>query len=221
MAIKLGIALFCGLLFFGEACGSKTGDNQFTSSAAPESPAATQAQAPAATKTAAQPPPPAFDVCSLIDKAEIAAVQGGQVQSVAPTERAGGQLDIAQCYYTVVSADGKRNLSVHLQVIQAEPKSSTRDAVRNFWREKFERRVNEDDRERAKGDRDEEEEGGKPLPVKGLGDEALWVGDTRAGALYVLKKDKLVRVSVGGHADEQVRIEKSKTLAARALKRLP
>lgn len=206
MAIKLGIVLFCGLLVYGEACGSKTGDNKFVES-----------KATAATTTA--PQPPAFDACSLIDKAEVAAVQGGRVQTVSPTARAGGQLNISQCYYTVVSADGKRNLSVHLQVIQAEPQSSTRDAVRNFWREKFERRMNEEERER--GEREEEEEGGKPLRVSGLGDEALWLGDTRAGALYVLKKEKLLRVSVGGYADEQVRIEKSKTLAARALKRLP
>jgi hypothetical protein len=204
MFIKLSGALFCGLLSFSNACGLKS-DKAQTAPAGP--PAGNEA---AATK-------PALDVCSLVDKSEIAAVQGGQVESVIPSHSAGGEFNVSQCYYTVATAGGSKNFSVHLQVTQAAPNNPDRAAVKKFWDEKFNRRDGGSEREHEREGEAEVE----PLPVAGVGDEALWYGDGRAGALYVLKKDKLVRVSVGGHADAKVRIEKSKALAAKALKRLP
>ena len=40
------------------------------------------------------------------------------------------------------------------------------------------------------------------------------------GALYVLKKDSLIRISVGGLENEETKINKSKALAQKALQRL-
>ena len=46
------------------------------------------------------------------------------------------------------------------------------------------------------------------------------MGNPISGALYVLKGDAFLRISVGGEKDESVRIKKAKTLAEKALKRL-
>jgi len=54
----------------------------------------------------------------------------------------------------------------------------------------------------------------------GVGEEAFWVGNRIMGALYVLKGNAFLRISVGGEKDESVRITKTKTLAQKALKRL-
>jgi hypothetical protein len=100
-------------------------------------------------------------------------------------------------------------------VIQRNPKSARRNALREFWEEKIARARTEKRRE----ERDEEEAIDPPMRVAGVGDEALWLGNSRGGALFVLKKNKLVRVSVGD-ADAKVQIQKSKMLARKALARL-
>jgi hypothetical protein len=56
--------------------------------------------------------------------------------------------------------------------------------------------------------------------VKGVGDEAFWSGTRVAGALYVLRGNTFIRVSVGGIADERERIDKSRQIAIAALARL-
>ena len=150
-----------------------------------------------------------LDACTLIDKLEIASLQGAPVQSRVPSNQSGGALAISQCYYTVV--DASKNLSVHLQVIQAAQKGSRSNVVKDYWEKVFE--------EKDRGD-EEEKEASKPLPISGVGEEAFWVGNNVAGALYALKKGNLVRISVGGPDDAKTKIEKSKKLAAIVLKRL-
>jgi len=71
-----------------------------------------------------------------------------------------------------------------------------------------------------KAEVDREEELRKPRPIDGLGEEAYWVGNPISGALYVLKGNSFLRISVGGVREESARIEKSKALARAALKRL-
>jgi hypothetical protein len=56
--------------------------------------------------------------------------------------------------------------------------------------------------------------------VEGIGDEAFWTGNRVGGALFVLKGNAYLRISVGGAGDQAAKIEKSKTLAASALKQL-
>jgi hypothetical protein len=156
-----------------------------------------------------------LDACALIEKLEIASVQGVEVQQLQPTSQKNSDLDISQCYYTAISADGLKNLSVYVQVIQRDSKSAPRDALKEFWKERFGRESKEKRREET----DEEEAINPPLRVSGVGDEAFWLGSSRGGALFVLKKDRVVRVTVGG-SDAKAQIEKSKTLAKKALTRL-
>ena len=58
------------------------------------------------------------------------------------------------------------------------------------------------------------------MKIDGLGDEAFWTGTRVGGALYVLKGNCYIRISVGGAGSPEQKIEKSKTLAADVLKRL-
>jgi hypothetical protein len=220
MFVKLGIALVCYTVFSIHGCDSKSGAGQDsaqvnvsqTPSASPSNPAVLKGEAKA--ELARSPASsPGLEVCGLIEKSEIASVQGAQVQSAAPSNYASGGLVVSQCYYAVASEDGSKNLSVHLQVIQADPKSSRPKALRDYWERAFRR-------EKGRGEDEEEEETSKAQVIRGFGEEAFWLGNSRGGALYTLKKAKLVRVMIGGADDTKTRIEKSKTLAAKVLKRL-
>jgi hypothetical protein len=221
MFAKLGGSLFFSLILSANGCDSKSAVDQTaaqpnapqTASLSPSNPVNLKVEA--SPKSAASSPlgPKFLDACALIEKSEIASVQGAPVQSTLPSSSASGALAMWQCYYTVVSADGSKNLSVHLEVIQPDPKASSPNAVRDYWQRTF--------HQESKDENDEEKkEGGKPKPVPGLGEEAFWTGNDRVGAVYAIKKDKLVRVSVGGSDAAKIKIEKSTQLVAKVLKRL-
>jgi hypothetical protein len=53
-----------------------------------------------------------------------------------------------------------------------------------------------------------------------VGDEAFWSASSVGGALYVLKGDRYLRISVGGAGNAETKLKKSKTLALNALRRL-
>ncbi len=97
---------------------------------------------------------------------------------------------------------------------------------RKFWQRQFRGLDTRKDKTRGasneieKPESKSEEEAGEARRIKGLGEDAYWVGSPIAGALYVLQGDKFVRISVGGVGEESIRIEKSKVLARAALKRL-
>ncbi len=173
------------------------------------------------------PAAPHLDVCRLLENSEIQSIQGAEVQQAEPTTQKYGRLEIAQCYYTAHSSDGTENLSVYLQVIQRDPKDASAEAVREFWKGRFaerkeeERKAGREERDEP-ADREKEEEGeaiGEPVAVSGIGDEAFWLASDRGGALYVLKQERVLRITVGG-ADAKAQLGKSKTLAKKVLSRL-
>jgi hypothetical protein len=221
MFVKPGITLLCFLVLLANGCDSKSAETA-TQANAPRTPSASASNT-ANVNSAASPAPTAnleanlkagagfVDACALIEKSEIASLQGAQVQSVTPSTQMNGALAISQCYYTVASTDGSDNLSVHLEVIQPDPTSP--NAVKEHWERAF------GDKE-GKGEKEAEKESGPPQTVRGIGEEAFWVGNAKVGALYALKKGKLVRVSVGGSDDPKTKLEKSKKLVASVLKRL-
>jgi len=59
-----------------------------------------------------------------------------------------------------------------------------------------------------------------PKRIDGIGDDAFWSPNPVGAAIYVLKKDVFVRISIGGRDDEQGKLDKSKTLARKAIDRL-
>jgi hypothetical protein len=180
-----------------------------------------------------------FDACSLITRAEIESVQGDSVKETKSDSRSDGGLLVSQCFYAVASF----SKSVSLAVTQADPDNSAKSGARDFWQRTFHRddekgregekeREREREREREKkkeikepeqsrGREEEEEgEGTPPKKVAGVGEEAYWMGSRVGGALYVLKKNRFIRISVGGPGNEEEKISKSKALARNALKRL-
>ncbi len=155
-----------------------------------------------------------IDACSLLTADEIQSVQGEAVTGTTPS---GGTLNgfpSRQCVFMTVTPVN----SVSVVVTQTAANSPRH--VREFWNETFHRKDHPD---KPGAERDGEEEERKKAPpetVPDLGDEAFWMGTQVSTALYVLKGESFLRISVGGAGDQAVKLEKSKTLAQFALNRL-
>lgn len=169
------------------------------------------------------------DACSLLTSDDLKAVQGEAYQNAQRSDRQDGDFIVAQCYFGMPTTAN----SVVLNVTTA--RAGARTTPRQFWEgtfarnaEKPERDKEEKEKERskekakAKGgeDREAEEEAPKPEKVTGLGEDAYWLPSSIGGALYVLKGDKFFRISVGGAGDAKSKLNKSKTLAEKVLRKL-
>ena len=186
--------------------------------APPSAPASNGPNAPAGAPTA--PAAPAGSVagaCGLLTSEEIQAVQGEGVKATKGSEQSNGPLAVSQCFYETASFANSVSLT-----LTKKSGGARGEGPREFWEKNFgERGREKEGREKEGGGRgEEEEEGLPPTRVRGVGDEAYWVGNQKAGALYVLKGDRFLRISLGGADDPQKKIEKGKALAERALKRL-
>jgi hypothetical protein len=170
---------------------------------------------PTATPTPAKAGPPVaeirppVDACTLLTSAEIESVQGQPVQETKPSIQSYPGFSITQCYFALPTSSNSVVLNVTQRVPGPDP-----DRVKQSWEQMF----GED--EKREQEREEEEKSKPPLKVEGIGDEAFWVGGHIGGALYVLKGDTYIRISVGGPGDSKAKIEKSKTLGEFVLKRL-
>jgi hypothetical protein len=155
------------------------------------------------------------EVCKLLTSAEIEGVQGSRVEESRPSSQPGGGLLFSQCLFRT-SAPA---MSVSIALA-----SSAAQKPRDFWRKQFHAPAESEEHEAKPGKKDvrggEEEEAARPRSIKGLGDEAYWVGGPVTGALYVLRRNTFIRISVGGVQQEPARIEKSVALARAALKRM-
>jgi hypothetical protein len=167
---------------------------------------------------------PAIAACSLITSEEVAAIQKATITEFKGGAGPSGSLVMSQCYYSAKEP----NMSVSLAVIQPSPGSRTGSEARDYWEEtmrgsseKSAGKTQREDKDQ-KSERGEEEEKKNPLKkVEGVGEKAFWSGNRFGGALYVLKGDVFIRISVGGPDNEETKIEKSKRLAEKALGRLP
>jgi hypothetical protein len=159
------------------------------------------------------------NACQLLSARDIARVQGESFKSVKLTETDADGLKVSQCFYTLPSFTN--SVSVDLM----------RGKASDFWSAHFstarEERNDDDDRDRSEAMKTaptsreaEEEHKSGARRVGGIGDAAVWSGNRMSGALYVLKGNAIVRVSVGGGGSEQQKIERSRKLAAIALRKL-
>lgn len=155
----------------------------------------------AAAHVSARPATTARDACKLLTKRDVAAVQGQAFSGTRLTNRG----NRSQCFFELPTFID----SVSLDVI--------RDGG-TLWNEYFALEA-QDERERTRAEQGKKKKS-RPQPVPGIGQEAYWVGAGSTGSLYVLKKDVVLRVSVGGGAPEAEKIKRSKLLAAKALGRL-
>jgi hypothetical protein len=163
-----------------------------------------------------------IDACALITKDEVKAIQSSPIKELKGSEQSDGKFRIAQCFYTAETF----NKSVSLAVTQNDPASDNARTPKDFWKEsfgRFEGKAKEEkgDEEKKESLREQEEEKAiPPKKVDGIGDSAYWTANRMGGALYVLKNDVFIRVSVGGPENEENMIKRCKALAEKALSRL-
>jgi hypothetical protein len=110
--------------------------------------------------------------------------------------------------------------SVHVALATPGRAGNLGLAPREFWQKQFHSADVKEEESRVAGKeaaagREEEES-----RARTIGEEAYWVGNPVAGALYVLQGSAFLRISVGGIREESARIEKSKALARSVMKRL-
>jgi hypothetical protein len=165
---------------------------------------------------------PKVDVCTLLSSDEIRAVQGEDVKETTPSNRSAGDLIVSQCYYGLPTPSN----SVSVTLTERNPDSKGGQSVKDFWEQTFGKdekkgETAKAEKKKPEAKREGEEEESAPLePVRGLGDEAFWSASRVGGALYVLKRDSFLRISVGGKGDAETKLKKSKTLAQKALRRM-
>jgi hypothetical protein len=148
-----------------------------------------------------------LDPCSLLTKSEIQTVQGHAPAQTVPSEQSAGSFRFTQCFYRTPEFTSSVSVAVGVPLAADSKRSGPRD----YWQQRFHGPVNA-----APGRKKKE----PPKPIAGLGDEAFWVGDPVTGAVYVLKGDVFLRLSVGGARDPAQNMKRAKALASRALKRL-
>ena len=151
------------------------------------------------------------DACNLLRSKDIQSIQGEALKDAKPSERVEGGLHISQCFYSLTTF----SKSIALTVMLKENGRYSRDP-KEFWKETFHR----DNDRRANEESEAGEKEATAERVSGIGDEAFWTGSRVGGALYVLKGNSLIRLSIGGSDNEKTRIAKSKALAQIVLKRL-
>lgn len=147
------------------------------------------------------------DPCRLLSDAEIRATQGHAPAQKIPSEQPAGSFRFTQCFYRTPEYTNSVSVAVGIP-LETDRK---RSGPRQYWQQQFHAKVST-----APGRKKKE----PPRRVAGLGEEAYWVGDPMSGALYVLKGEIFLRVSVGGPPDQAVKIKRATALASHALRRL-
>ena len=148
------------------------------------------------------------DPCRLLTDAEVRAVQGHAPTQKIPSEQPAGSFRFTQCFYRTAELSSSVSVALGIPVTD-----SKRSGPRDYWQAQFKR-------EEREGREESDEKKQEPRRLAGLGDEAFWVGDPVTGALYVLRGEVFLRVSVGGSPDQSQKIKRARTLAIYALKRL-
>lgn len=147
------------------------------------------------------------DPCRLLSDAEVRAVQGHAPAQKVPSEQPAGSFRFIQCFYRTPEYTNSVSVAVGIPL----ETDSKRSGPRHYWQQQFHAQVIT-----APGRKKKE----PPKRVAGLGDEAFWVGDPVTGALYVLKGEVFLRVSVGGPPDQALKIKRATALVSSALKRV-
>src|SRR5437879_10539315 len=137
-------------------------------------------------------------VCALLTSAAMEAVQGEPVKETKPSVQQSGSFLMSQCFFRTATF----TKSVSLALAVPDPAKPSALSPREFWRKQFhppepvegEKPVAGKAPKKAEVEREEELR--KPRPIDGLGEEAYWVGNPISGALYVLKGNSLLRISV-------------------------
>ena len=146
-----------------------------------------------------------FDACTLLTAADIAEVQGEKPVESTPSEQADGTAIMHQCFFRL----GEFSKSISI---------SAATVGRAHWDRMFAERKGSEEEEK----REREGRGNTARrKVRGLGNEAYWLPTPVGGTLYVRQGENLLRIGIGGSANDADRLAKAVALARRALPRLP
>jgi hypothetical protein len=173
--------------------------------------------------TASQPSAnkqPSIEVCALLTKEEIHAVQGSPLKDTQSSEHVDKGIRSSHCFY--VTENSSKFVSL-LLTQKAPDYVKGQDGPKDVWADMFNRESDEEKEGKTEGkgekpDDGEEDERPPAKKIGGLGDDAYWVSTQVASALFVLKKDMFIRISLGGTGKDD--IDKSKILAEKAIQRL-
>ena len=157
---------------------------------------------------------PNTDVCKLLSNAEIEAVQGERVEQTKTDARSTGGLLISHCLFRTTTP----SKAVSIELVTRDSNAKAALTPQEYWRKQFGSAGPEEEAKTPEAREDRETP--EARRIAGIGQEAYWVGTPIAGALYVLQGQRFLRISIGGVRDEKTRIERSKSLALAALKRL-
>ena len=220
------VVMLAGLFGFAGCSKTETPQPPTESPSALATPAQASTPAPGpadpsqpSTATAANTPRKGkVDACTLLTSAEIQSVQGEALKETKLSDKVDGGLSVSQCFFTLPTF----TKSIALTVMQKGDDAGARDP-REFWKETFHGDSDskkETDKDRERGREAEEEKSAPPEKISGLGTEAFWSGSRVGGALYVLKGNSFIRLSIGGADDQKTRIRKSKAIAQLVLKHI-
>jgi hypothetical protein len=196
----------CGLLFLITGCNKEENT--------PPAVEARSSPSPIISPTTAKPQ----DVCSLLTRDEIKAVQGSAIRDATASVRADGGLRVAQCFYTAQDYSKSVVLTTtQTDFTQQNPKRNLKQLWDKTFHREFKTKEGEEEvEEKEKHGLEEEREGPPPKKIDGLGEEAFWSN----GSLYVFTKDSFIRIAIGGPETEEIKIARLKTLAENAIPRL-
>jgi hypothetical protein len=141
---------------------------------------------------ASVPPPisPA-DPCVFLTSNDIEAVQGEAPVSSHATSHKSGDTTVSQCFYLM--PEQSKSISVEI---------TTSSNLHKTWERQF-----------------EPEESGEThaIEVKDVGTDAFWGGNRVSGSLYVLTREGIFKITIGGAGDAATKMERTKTLARKIL----
>jgi hypothetical protein len=166
---------------------------------------------PEALTPTAKPTTMTIDPCSLLTSEEIESVQGQPVIDTHPSSQSARGLVVSQCFFELPTAVN----SITVALFQNSDRVGGA-GVKEFWRATFH---GSDESSHAGGEPDrlgrteEHETKSPPEKMEELGDEAFWTANPMTNALYVLKGERFVRISVGGAGDIAAKRSKARTLA--------
>jgi hypothetical protein len=110
---------------------------------------------------------PQIDVCGLLTKEEIEAIQGSLIKEATSSAHSDAGFLVSQCFYTATEF----SKSVSLAIVQRDPGGPATTSPRDFWKERF-GRYSGDEKERDKVKEETEHNREKKNPFYRKGSKA-------------------------------------------------
>ena len=136
--------------------------------------------------------------CTLLTVSDVEQAQGNVYLQATKSEKTSDGVTVSQCYFRL--AEESRSVTLELT------RAASPHATHKLWEKQFESK--------------EKESETHGVDVKGIGEDAIWTGNRVSGALYVLTKDTILRISLGGIGTQELKVERAKMLARRVLPKL-